>query len=47
MNHVSHIPDLQISPAGHSELLERLKERIRTSQVRAALAVSRELVLLY
>lgn len=39
--------DLQITPVGYSELLENLKERIRTSQVRAALAVSRELVLLY
>ena len=41
------MPDLQIIPAGYPELLENLKERIRTSQVRAALAVSRELVLLY
>lgn len=41
------MPDLQTVPAGYSELLESLKERIRSSQVRAALAVSRELVLLY
>ena len=41
------MPDLQTIPVGYSELLESLKERIRSSQVRAALAVSRELVLLY
>ena len=41
------MPDLQIIPAGYAELLESLKERVRMSQVRAALAVSRELVLLY
>lgn len=41
------MPDLQTLPSGYSELLENLKERIRTSQVRAALAVSRELVFLY
>lgn len=34
-------------PSGYSELLQALKERIRTAQVRAALAVNRELVLLY
>lgn len=39
--------EIHIVPAGYSELLESLKERIRTSQVRAALAVSREMVLLY
>ena len=39
--------ELRIVPAGYPELLESLKERIRTSQVRAALAGSRELVLLY
>ncbi len=32
---------------GYGELLEDLKARIRTAQVRAALAVNRELVLLY
>jgi predicted nuclease of restriction endonuclease-like (RecB) superfamily len=32
---------------GYGELLEGLKARIRTAQVRAALAVNRELVLLY
>ena len=38
--------DLSV-PSGYPELLESLKERVRTAQVRAALAVSRELVLLY
>ncbi len=33
-------------PAGYQELLHELKERIRLAQVRAALAVNRELVLL-
>ena len=40
-------PDLQILPPGYPDLLESLEERIRASQVPAALAVSRELVLLY
>lgn len=34
-------------PSGYPELLQDLKGRIRTAQVRAAFAVSRELVLLY
>ncbi len=34
-------------PVGYQELLQGLKTRIRSAQVRAALAVSRELVLLY
>ena len=34
-------------PAGYEELLNQLKERIRSAQVRAAVAVNRELVLLY
>lgn len=34
-------------PAGYDALLNDLKERIRTSQVKAALSVNRELVLLY
>jgi predicted nuclease of restriction endonuclease-like (RecB) superfamily len=34
-------------PSGYHELLQELKGRIRTAQVRAALAVNRELVLLY
>jgi uncharacterized protein DUF1016 len=35
------------APSGYYELLQELKGRIRTAQVRAGLAVSRELVLLY
>jgi predicted nuclease of restriction endonuclease-like (RecB) superfamily len=35
------------APVGYPELLQELKTRIRTAQVRAALAVNRELVLLY
>ncbi len=34
-------------PDGYNDFLHNLKERIRTAQVRAALAVNRELVLLY
>jgi hypothetical protein len=34
-------------PAGYGELIEALKTQIRTAQVRAALSVNRELVLLY
>jgi hypothetical protein len=34
-------------PEGYPELLSQLKERIRTAQVRAAVSVNRELVLLY
>ncbi len=34
-------------PDGYDEFLRGLKERIRTAQVKAALAVNRELVLLY
>src|SRR5260221_13118102 len=34
-------------PAGYEQLLGELKERIRRAQIRAALAVNRELVLLY
>jgi DUF1016 N-terminal domain len=34
-------------PSGYHELLQELKGRIHTAQVRAGLAVSRELVLLY
>ena len=39
--------DLASLPAGYSAFLAELKQRIRTAQTRAALAVSRELVLLY
>ena len=41
---VENAPQL---PSGYPELLQELKERIRAAQVRAALAVNRELVLLY
>lgn len=34
-------------PASYGQLLEEIKQRIRTAQIRAALAVNRELVLLY
>src|SRR2546427_3533013 len=34
-------------PQGYQAFLKDLKERIRTAQVRAALAINRELVLLY
>jgi predicted nuclease of restriction endonuclease-like (RecB) superfamily len=34
-------------PEGYDGFLEELKQRIRTAQVRAVLAVNRELVLLY
>ena len=39
--------ELQTIPNGYQELLQGLKARIRSAQVRAALAVSRERVLLY
>ena len=39
--------DLIVSSQGYQDLLSLLKNRIRTAQVRAALAVNRELVLLY
>jgi predicted nuclease of restriction endonuclease-like (RecB) superfamily len=38
---------LSSMPAGYDAFLRDLKERIRAAQVRAALAVNRELVLLY
>ncbi len=38
---------LTTTPAGYEEFLRDLRERIREAQVRAALAVNRELVLLY
>jgi predicted nuclease of restriction endonuclease-like (RecB) superfamily len=37
----------EIEPVGYGELIEALKMQIRTAQVRAALSVNRELVLLY
>ena len=39
--------ELTPSSKSYQELLARLKDQIRTAQVRAALAVNRELVLLY
>jgi predicted nuclease of restriction endonuclease-like (RecB) superfamily len=39
--------DLIPNPKGYQDLLSVLKSRIRTAQVRAALAVNKELVLLY
>lgn len=36
-----------VLPPGYAELLDDLKARIRTAQVRAAVAVNRELILLY
>ena len=38
------MPDL---PTNYSEFLKEIKERIQTAQVRASLAVNRELVTLY
>jgi hypothetical protein len=35
------------APRGYAALLKDIKERVRTAQVRAALAVNRELILLY
>jgi predicted nuclease of restriction endonuclease-like (RecB) superfamily len=37
----------QIVPADYEQLLRDLKSRIRSAQIKAALAVNRELVLLY
>jgi hypothetical protein len=34
-------------PKGYDELLGRLKERIRSTRIRASLAANREMVLLY
>ncbi|MGW9416837.1 DUF1016 N-terminal domain-containing protein [Cellulosimicrobium funkei] len=36
-----------VAPVGYAELLEQLKERVRTSQVRAARAANTELLRLY
>jgi predicted nuclease of restriction endonuclease-like (RecB) superfamily len=38
---------IDLLPQGYAELLGQLKERIRSAQLRAAIAVNRELVLLY
>jgi predicted nuclease of restriction endonuclease-like (RecB) superfamily len=45
--HPSDPPIAKLLPAGYDDLLRDLKQRIRTARVRAALAVNRELVLLY
>jgi predicted nuclease of restriction endonuclease-like (RecB) superfamily len=36
-----------LAPAGYHELLAAIKQRVQTAQVRAAVAVNRELILLY
>jgi len=41
------MPDLIFTSRSYQDLLTRLKNQIRTAQVRAAAAVNRELVLLY
>jgi hypothetical protein len=41
------VPKILQLPPSYPELLQELKGRIRTAQIRAALAVNRELVLLY
>jgi hypothetical protein len=40
-------PNAELLPKGYEAFLGELKERIRTAQLRASLAVNRELVLLY
>jgi len=40
-------PKADLAPKGYEAFLGELKERIRTAQLRASLAVNRELVLLY
>jgi predicted nuclease of restriction endonuclease-like (RecB) superfamily len=40
-------PGSELSPQGYEAFLGELKERIRTAQLRASIAVNRELVLLY
>ncbi len=41
------MPEALTPPPGYNQLLEELTRRIAGSQVRAALAVTREMVLLY
>ena len=36
-----------LAPAGYADLLASIKQRVQTAQVRAAVAVNRELILLY
>jgi predicted nuclease of restriction endonuclease-like (RecB) superfamily len=43
----SHPPTAEVIPKGYSEFLSELKERIKTAQIRASLAVNREMVVLY
>ena len=43
----SFMTEPQIAPSGYAELLQQLKARIHAAQVRAAMEVSREMVLLY
>ncbi len=43
----NHLPALSDTPAGYTDWLAELKTRIHAAQQRAALAVNRELVLLY
>src|SRR3954451_9137770 len=43
----SRKPKDELVPKGYEAFLVELKERIRTAQLRASLAVNRELVLLY
>jgi predicted nuclease of restriction endonuclease-like (RecB) superfamily len=40
-------PSLITDPEGYDEFLRNLKQRIRTAQVKAVLAVNRELIILY
>ena len=40
-------PRSDLAPKGYEAFLGELKERIRTAQLRASIAVNRELVLLY
>jgi predicted nuclease of restriction endonuclease-like (RecB) superfamily len=39
--------DKSLLPAGYAALLARVKERVRTAQIKAATAANRELILLY
>jgi predicted nuclease of restriction endonuclease-like (RecB) superfamily len=40
-------PPADLAPAGYADLLAAIKQRVQTAQVRAAVAVNRELILLY
>ncbi|MBX9625551.1 MAG: hypothetical protein K2X82_17220 [Gemmataceae bacterium] len=41
------VPAADLAPAGYADLLAEVKQRVRAAQVRAAVAVNRELVTLY